>query len=413
MDGMRLGNSAKSLASVGAALMVAAAAACSAPAPVPATTPASPSSAPSVAPSAAPSLAPIGSPTTLAAVPSPSTQPLQEDTLQGIIDGARREGEIDLSWSADTAGGDQGAQDWVDGLNQMYGLNLKLQFTEGLSMPDMATKITQEYQAHQNASSDVEIGSEAHIFLQMQSGTLIPEDWAAWSPSITDPRLLAPDGVGVEIASRPVGITYNSDVWSGDAIPHSMADLLKPEYTGKLASTTYGANFDSLSSPELWGQQRTIDYVTQFSKQISGLVRCGEDQRILDGEFAGMALDCGTYDALAWQRKGAPMAQSLPSDVGLVVYWYMGVPRNSAHPNASKLLINYIMTRQGQDVLWNDDAADHHLIPGSHTAQLMEQLGGQGAQFKSVDVQFVIRNNNAQTDAIRQRIQNILQGRGS
>src|SRR3712207_9168827 len=65
----------------------------------------------------------------------------------------------------------------------------------------------------------------------------------------------------------------------------SMADLLKPQYKGRIASTPYAAGFDWLAAPEAWGEQRVLDYLAQFKEQVAGLIRCNEMERIANGEF--------------------------------------------------------------------------------------------------------------------------------
>ena len=41
-----------------------------------------------------------------------------------------------------------------------------------------------------------------------------------------------------------------------------------------------------LLSPEVWGVEKTRDFVTQMSGQISGLLLCGAHERIASGEIS-------------------------------------------------------------------------------------------------------------------------------
>src|SRR5205823_13867870 len=88
------------------------------------------------------------------------------------------------------------------------------------------------------------------------------------------------------------GIGYNTQKVTGAAVPKSLQDLLKPDLKGRIASTPYAANFDYLAMDALWGEQRTVDYVTQLGKQLAGLIRCDEDTRLASGEFDAFALTC-------------------------------------------------------------------------------------------------------------------------
>src|SRR5437016_255960 len=108
-----------------------------------------------------------------------STQPT---ALQSLIDAAREEGQLTLIWSETAIGGTATAQRLGEGFNQYYGLNLQIPFTPGPSMPELATKTVQEYQASRRASTDILLGTELHIEAAMVGGALTPVDWLSWAP---------------------------------------------------------------------------------------------------------------------------------------------------------------------------------------------------------------------------------------
>jgi ABC-type Fe3+ transport system substrate-binding protein len=328
--------------------------------------------------------------------------------LQALIDAARQEGQLTLIWGENTAGGTEGARRWAEGFNQLYGLNIDVRFTPGPSMPEVAAKVAQELQAGRTASTDILMGSETHIAGLIQGDALHPVDWASWAPNLQDPRLVAPGGVAIAIASRAPGITYHSGKLTGDAVPATLQDVLKPQYKGRVASTPYAANFDRLASPEQWGEPRTVEYVRKLAEQVTVLVRCGEVPRLLTGEFDMLVTDCGGYDAYRLAASGAPVGHVIPADAATLVYWYMGVPRNAAHPAAAKLWINYVMSRHGQDILYESDFTDHHLVPGSKSANKIEAAQAQGIKFMQVDVEFVQRSDEKELNRIRNELQRIL-----
>jgi ABC-type Fe3+ transport system substrate-binding protein len=72
--------------------------------------------------------------------------------------------------------------------------------------------------------------------------------------------------------------------------PTVLEDFLKPAWKGKLASTPYAAGFDVLLADDVWGKERTVHYVRALSKQITGLIRCGEAERIATGEYLGLVM---------------------------------------------------------------------------------------------------------------------------
>jgi ABC-type Fe3+ transport system substrate-binding protein len=53
---------------------------------------------------------------------------------------------------------------------------------------------------------------------------------------------------------------------------------------------------------------------------------------------------------------------------------YAAIPKNSRAPNIGALLINYLMSPEGQELLWKHDGMDLHLFPGSQTKRELDGL---------------------------------------
>jgi len=328
--------------------------------------------------------------------------------VQRLVDAARQEGELTLIWGENTMGGTEGAQRLAAAFNARYGLNLNVQFTPGPAMPEVANRIVQEYKAQRRASTDVYLGPETAIRALIKGDALEPVDWLSWAPHVQDPRLITPGNFAVEMISSTIGITYSSARLTGSAVPTSLQDLLEPRFKGRIASTVYAAIFPELASPELWGEARVRDYLTRLADQAAGLMRCGENERVLTGEFDLYALDCGSYQADLLRTKGLPLAQAIPSDAALLFHWFLGVPRNAAHPNAARLFVDWMLSREGQDLTWEIQAADHHLVPGSKVAPKIEQLQAQGVRFTELNLQFGERADAEQQDRLRNEFQALL-----
>ncbi len=65
------------------------------------------------------------------------------------------------------------------------------------------------------------------------------------------------------------------------------------------------------------------------------------------------------------------------------------MPSNSPHPNLAKLLINGIMTEQGQKAIYDNAFLDHYQLPGSHLAGELQRRGVDTSSFLRTDVRFV------------------------
>jgi ABC-type Fe3+ transport system substrate-binding protein len=59
---------------------------------------------------------------------------------------------------------------------------------------------------------------------------------------------------------------------------------------------------------------------------------------------------------------------------------YGGVPKNSSAPNAAALLVAYLLTPEGQELLYRLDGMDLPLFPGSHLRDQVEQVKSAGGK---------------------------------
>ncbi|HZS01920.1 MAG TPA: ABC transporter substrate-binding protein [Chloroflexota bacterium] len=356
---------------------------------------------PATAPAASPREQTPNAATTLAQPGSAS--------YQALIDAARREGQLNLVWSNNSFGGMEGARRWAEGFNRTYGLNVDVRFTPGPAPNEVATRVVQEYQSGRPASTDVLLLGSSPLAGILQFDMLLSSDWTVWAPNVRDASFVAPGGVAVEVSMRTPGITYNTSRVRPDEVPTSLQDMLKPQYKGRVASTPYASGFDWLATSDFWGEPRTREYVSKLADQIAGLIRCGEMPRIASGEFDFLALDCGGFEALKAQRRGEPLASVIPADVAAITYWYMAVPKHAAHPAAAQLWINYLLSREAQDILWDVDAQDHYRVPGSHQAAAIAALEAGGARPVEVDVAFFQRHDVQELDRVSDDMQRLLQ----
>lgn len=356
------------------------------------------------APSSAAPAAPAGAPAaTGGAVPAAA-----RDDLQALIAAARQEGQLNLVWSENSFGGAEGVRRWIDGFNRLYGLELTARFTPGPAPAEIATRTIQEYQSSRPSWTDILILGASPLAGILDADVLQSSDWVSWAPNVARADLVALDGAAVEVSMRTPGITYNTSKFTAETAPKSLADLLEPRFTGRIASTPYASGFDWLATSDFWGEARTMDYVGKLSNQVAGLIRCGEMQRVASGEFDVLAIDCGSYEAAKAQRRGVPLLSVVPTDLAAVTSFYMAIPKNAPHPAAAKLWINYLLSREAQDVLWELEAHDHYRLPGSHQASTVEQLQARGVQFVQVDVGFFQRHDARELERLSEQQQRIL-----
>ena len=306
--------------------------------------------------------------------------------LKELAAAADKEGNLNLSWSQSTLGGSQGAALFETSMNKMFGTKISVNFAPGAEMARIGNQLATEYQAKQPAHVDIYLGAAAQIAPLVKLGFFEPVDWKHYMPERVDSKFLEVDNRFVRFVTGLSGVTYNSRL--APFKPKTMADFLKPEWKGKIASTPYAASFDVLVANDVWGKDRTFDYVRKLTGQISGLIRCGDSERIATGEFIALVMDCTGQDAKVWQERGAPMDQIVPLDAAQLRYYYLGVPKHAQNPNAAKLFALFMLTEEGQRLAYKTWKADLHVYPGSQIGKQVQSYLAKGVDFKEVTIEW-------------------------
>jgi ABC-type Fe3+ transport system substrate-binding protein len=305
--------------------------------------------------------------------------------LSQVIAAANKEGVLSLVWGEGTFGGTSGAKLFEDQINAMFGTTLRITFTPGGSMPQVGNDIAMRQAAGQPSPTDIYIGYADVLSRLAPRKPFVAVAWAKLLPGRITPEMVDEDGANLKVVTALPGIAYNSEL--APSKPEKLTDLLKPEWKGKIATTPYAANFDVLAAKDMWGPERALDFARQISAQISGLMRCNEGERLATGEFIAFALTCSGTDFIDTVRKGAPIVQIPPADFPVLGYFYLGVPKNAAHPNAGTLYAIFCMTEIGQALVRQTWDTDMDLFPETSTHKLVADLeASRGEKFHRIDI---------------------------
>ena len=160
-----------------------------------------------------------------------------------------------------------------------------------------------------------------------------------------------------------------------------MADLLKPEWKGKVATPPYeGIEGSYVGLPQVLGKDGMVQFYTAFSKQLGAVMRCGSDDRIASGEVPIFGIDCGDYTARLAQRSGQPLANVYPKEGAGLLFFAQGIPKTAPHPYAARLLVAYLLSKEGQRALWDVMGTDNYRLPGSHMGQVVADAKKKGVK---------------------------------
>jgi ABC-type Fe3+ transport system substrate-binding protein len=311
--------------------------------------------------------------------------------LRSLAAAADHEGSLALMFGEGALGGSDGAKPFEQRMNASFGTHIKVVFTPGPSMPAMGSQIAMLANAGQAAPTDIFVGWSRHLAGLAKYKLFLAADWQRLLPGRLDARIAEQEGRILKVVTSVPGVFYNTRLVP--YVPSSMADFLKPEWKGKIASTPYAANFDVLAADDMWGPEKALDYARKLSAQIAGLMRCDEGARITSGEFLALVPNCSGRTAEMASESGVPIANMVPRDFLVANYSYVAVPRNAPHPNAGKLFAAFTMTPEGQDIIWRSWGSDLDLFPDSHARRQVAELeSANGVTLKHTDATWQMTN---------------------
>ncbi len=295
----------------------------------------------------------------LAAAPEVRGQPAKTDVQQDwerLLDAARKEGKVTVSIPA-TA---EVRKQVEENFKKTFGIEVEVFTARGSAA---VRRMADEFRAGVR-HFDLHIGgSNSAVSGLLDEGVLDPvEPWLVL-PEVKDPKYWWGGHMWVDKAKRYIyafqaytteSLWYNTDLVKPNEL-RSYDDFLNPKWKGKIGfldPRSPGAGDSHWSF--LWSAKGEA-YLRKFVAQDLLL---GRDQRVLAESLAKgrVALMIGlTYYSYApFVKAGLPI-KSLPTmkegTFGTAGSGNLAVIKSPAHPNATKVFVNWLLSREGQDVV--------------------------------------------------------------
>ena len=233
---------------------------------------------------------------------------------------------------------------------------------------EMQTKLIAERTAGLNLVDFFGVGGNTPIVLLKPERLTGPLEPLLILPEVKDPKYWTNNQfpwidrdrhAAALIMNLDPGFLYNTDLVKKGEIT-SYYDLLKPQYKGKMIlndPTLGGASsvmFNFLVH-HVMGEAGTKDYLGKLVKDQATVVE--RDYRIhVESVARGKyAIGIGPHPVTMTEfiRAGAPIDVAVPKEGSIITYGTgaLSVPVKSPHPNATKVFVNWILTKEGQDVV--------------------------------------------------------------
>ncbi len=303
---------------------------------------------------------------------------VEPQNLKDLVAAAKAEGgTVTLSWADNLYGGTDGAHKLQELISKKFGIPFTIEFSP-LAIPGGAfeSQIAQEVKAGQPATSDILF----NVFGVPEAAYMQSVDWRRYVPQFPADAMYF-DMRSVALITVFEGFDYNTKLIPAADVPKKLDDLLLPKWKGKIATSPYqGIEGSYLGLPEALGHDGVAKFYTALSKQLGGLLRCGVMDRVASGEFLIFGIDCGDYAARLAQRSGMPIGVFYPKEGAGLYFLAPGIPKTAPHPYSARLVLAYLLSREGQNFLWDVTGSDNWKLPGSHMAAIVAEQRRKGVK---------------------------------
>jgi ABC-type Fe3+ transport system substrate-binding protein len=175
-------------------------------------------------------------------------------------------------------------------------------------------------------------------------------------------------------------VAYNTDLVKPDEVPHSFADLLDPKWKGQMSWTSelapQGPPGFIHNILTIMGEQQGMDYLRKFAAQepvfIAASPRAVLDQ-VISGEHKMGVMMYNHHVAIS-AGKGAPI-QWLKLEPLVGLQSLIGILKDAPHPNAARVLEEFILSTDGQKVMADNDYLPADPLVPARIAELKPDAG--------------------------------------
>jgi iron(III) transport system substrate-binding protein len=178
----------------------------------------------------------------------------------------------------------------------------------------------------------------------------LPLKWTPPSASGIIPDLLDPDGTSTPVYINTNVIQYNTKLVAAGDLPKSYEDLTNPKWKGKLCLED--SDYEWFTGLQNYmGKEKALDMFKRIAAN-EPTVRNGHgllSDLVASGECPVAINNYGNQVARA-QKKGAPTDFIAINPVITIVAPGL-VSKNAPHPNAAKLYLNWITSKEGQEFI--------------------------------------------------------------
>jgi ABC-type Fe3+ transport system substrate-binding protein len=305
------------------------------------------------------------------------------DREQKLIEGAGKEGQV-VIYSALIVS--QAMRPIADKFGKKYPF-VKISHWRADS-EDIASKLSAEVRAN-NVVADVFEGTGVG---EIAVGAGLTQPYSTPAIEAFPVEYRDPGGMWTPTRLSYYSIAYNTRLVPADKVPKNYDDLLDPQWKGKMAWRIGSASGTPLFLSNLrlaWGEDKARAYFDKLKEQKIVNFGAGSARTLVDRVIASeysIALNIFAHHPLISKGKGAPVNSKLLDPVASTAAT-MGVVKGAKHPYAAMLLIDYILSKEGQAILSSAEyfPADPAVPPLPSLASVVPKTAGVPENFIGPD----------------------------
>jgi iron(III) transport system substrate-binding protein len=208
-------------------------------------------------------------------------------------------------------------------------------------------RILTEAQAGRHA---VDVFTAAGFQVQVLKEKGLTAQFIAKDASLYADGFRDPDGHWTAVHSLLNSMGYNSSHVSAADAPRNYDDLLQPRWKGRIGLNIRDAEWFA-NMLKIMGKDKGVAYMRKLAAQRLGLQE-GHNllaQLLSAGEFH-VIVNSFAHILAREKAKGAPVQWVLVEPV-ITYIDPLAVALNAPHPNAGRLFINFVLSKEGQSIL--------------------------------------------------------------
>jgi ABC-type Fe3+ transport system substrate-binding protein len=178
------------------------------------------------------------------------------------------------------------------------------------------------------------------------------------------------EGYWTAMYTNPYVVAYNTKLVARERVPQTYEDLLKPEWRGQLLMEVNKPDWFA-GMLQIMGREKRLAYMKELAKQKIP-VRTGHAllAQLLAAEEAAIDINIPAHIVENMKQTGAPIDWIAPGPVPGIMSG-IGIAANPPHPAAAKLVLDYVLSKEGQLMMqsWDRTVARQDLIGTSSAAK--------------------------------------------